>query len=73
MKCFADMLLKEFADLNLIICDINNITIPIKGIKYITKKITSQNLIRIFDYLHKGDILVDLSMNIDCLELWPYA
>ena len=69
-KCFTDILLKEYPSANVVVCDLYELPKTETRFKYIQLKISKETISQIFDYMEKGDILVDLSTNIDCLELW---
>ena len=67
-KCFAEMLLKSHPNANLIVVDI--LEIVDTRFKYINFRVTRENIPELLKYLEKGDILVDLSINIDFIDIW---
>ena len=69
-KCFVDILLREYPEVNLLVCDIYDIPIDERAFKYTKMKITKENLHEIFEIVNFGDMLIDLSTNIDCITIW---
>lgn len=69
-KCFTEILLKNFPSINLIVWDMIEIPQEETRFKYIKKQILKENISSIIEYLKRGDILVDLSTNIDVVETW---
>jgi len=67
-KCFAEIVLREFPKINLIVMDIFDH--QDKRFKFIKNKVTRENIHDIPKFLEKGDVLVDLSINIDVTTLW---
>jgi len=72
-RCFVEILYQELPNINLIIADM--VDLPpnedkTKKFRYIKMKVDRKNLPSIFTYIEKGDILVDLSTDIDSLEMW---
>lgn len=72
-KCFSNIILKQFKNINLIVCDLFELEEKDERFKYIRHKINEKNLNEISNYLNRGDILVDLSTNIDALTTWEYC
>ena len=70
-KAFTDVLCQKHPSTNIIVCDVFELPKSETRFKYIHMKISRDNITKIFDYVGNGDILVDLSTNICCLELWP--
>jgi len=69
-KCFVDILLKEYPEVNLLVCDIYDFPSEERVFKYLKKRMNKENLHEIFDILQSGDMLIDLSTNIDCVTIW---
>jgi len=69
-KCFTEILVKQFPNAKVYVCDKNDLNVIPDKFTYIKKKVSKTNIQEIFQYLNKGDILVDLSTNIDCLDIW---
>lgn len=69
-KCFAELLLKNFKNINLTVCDRAQINQPIQNFKYIQKTITKENITSLATLINKGDIFIDLSCDIDVLQTW---
>jgi homospermidine synthase len=71
-KCFCDILLSNFPHCNLMICDyVFDQNFPIdERIKVINMKITPHNIESLLDYLKEGDTLVDLSVDVSCIDIW---
>ena len=69
-KCFTEILLKNHPSINLIVWDMIDVPQEETRFKYIKKQILKENISSIMEYLQKGDILVDLSTNIDVVETW---
>ena len=67
-KCFVEMLLESHPHANLIVVDIFDWTDP--RFKFIKFMVTRENIPDLLKYLDKGDILVDLSINIDFIDMW---
>jgi len=69
-KCFTEILLKNFPNINLKVLDMIEISPKEHRFIYIKKQIDKKNIIEIFDHLVEGDILIDLSTNIDFMDIW---
>lgn len=69
-KCFTEILLKNFPNINLKVCDMIEISTEESRFTYIKKQIDKKNIVEIFDHLVEGDILIDLSTNIDFMDVW---
>jgi len=69
-KCFTEILLKHFRNANLTVCDFIDLQKEESRFKYIKMKVDRKNITNIFSHVQKGDILVDLSTNIDFLDIW---
>jgi homospermidine synthase len=67
-KCFAEMLLHSHPNANLIVVDLFDHSDP--RFKWLKFKVTRENIPDLLKNLEKGDILVDLSINIDFLAIW---
>jgi homospermidine synthase len=67
-KCFAEMLLQSHPKANLIVADLFDIKDP--RFKFLKFKVTRENIPELLKHLEKGDILVDLSINIDFTDIW---
>jgi len=67
-KCFTEMLLNSHPNANLIVVGLFDIIDP--RFTYIKFKVTRENIPELLKHLEKGDILVDLSINIDFIDLW---
>ncbi len=77
-KCFAEILLKSYPNSNLIICDAVfpedfSRTFSNFKVEKIHRKITKENLAETFNFLSAGDLIVDLSTDIGCLEVWGFC
>ncbi len=59
-KCFVDILLKEYPEVNLLVCDIYDFPSEERVFKYLKKRMNKENLHEIFDILQSGDMLIDL-------------
>ena len=68
-KCFTEILFHNFPKAKVTVLDLNSPPAD-KRFKYIQLKISKDNIGTFLDYVGKGDILVDLSTNIDCLAIW---
>jgi homospermidine synthase len=69
-KCVTEILLKNFKNINLKVLDLIDSPINEKRFEYIQTKINRDNIALIKQQLAKGDVLIDLSTNIDALEIW---
>jgi homospermidine synthase len=69
-KCFAEILLSNFPNINLIIIDKLPPPEPDPRFKYVQLTVQKDNYQKILTYAKKGDILVDLSTNIDVICIW---
>jgi homospermidine synthase len=69
-KCFAEILLKDFKNINLTVIDMIDISPDENRFKYIRKQVNKANITEISDLLESGDIFIDLSTNIDLMEVW---
>ena len=68
-KCFTEILLKNYPNANFKVFDkYDNIEDP--RFEYIKFKVERENIKEILNYIKEGDILVDLSTNIDAASLW---
>ena len=72
-KCFANILTRQFKNINLVVCDLIDLEEKEPNFKYIKQKINEKNLNELSKYVNKGDILIDLSTNVDALTTWNYC
>jgi homospermidine synthase len=70
-KCFTEILLKNFKNANIKVCDLLDLKPQDNRFDYLKMKVNSQNINELSKYVEKGDIVVDLSTNIDVLSIWP--
>ena len=68
-KAFTELLFYHFPNANLTVLDLNKDPKDLR-FKYIQHTITKESIDIFLKYVKKGDILVDLSTNIDCLDIW---
>lgn len=72
-KCFTEILLKNFQDINLKVCDmidIRKVAPEENRFEFIHLEVTKENISQISNHIEPGDILIDLSTNIDFLDIW---
>jgi homospermidine synthase len=75
-KCFSKIALNNLNTLNLTICDIYdlNLTNPSKEkFKYLKIKFGEDNINQLSNFLQKGDVIVDLSTNVDAVTIWSFC
>jgi homospermidine synthase len=72
-KCFTKIALNNLSGLNLTVCDIYDLPSKPKGFKYINKKLNEENLNELGNIVQKGDVIVDLSTNVDVVSMWKYC
>src|SRR5689334_19889797 len=61
-QAFVEILLKNFKNINLLVCDANPLNKQDPRFKFITSKITRDNLADILKHVDKGDAVIDLSV-----------
>jgi len=69
-KCFVELILKNFKNINLKVCDINKLENPDTRFEFIHKKISKENILSLNEYIKPGDVMIDLSCDINVLETW---
>lgn len=72
-KCFTKIALNNMSNLNLTVCDLYDLPFKPDQFKYIKKKFCEDNIHELSNFLQKGDILVDLSTNVDIFKIWTFC
>lgn len=73
-KCFIEILFKNFKNANLKVCGLfDDVPKTENRFEYIKMKVGKENMKDLSKHIQKGDILLDLSTNIDVLSIWPYC
>ena len=68
-KAFTEILFKNFPEVNLRVLDLNSDPKDSR-FQYTQSRITKSSVDSLMNFVEKGDVLVDLSTNIDCLAIW---
>ena len=69
-KCFTELLFSNFRNANLIVLDKHRLLVPDNRFTFIEKTITKDNINELNTYLNAGDIMIDLSCDIDVMKTW---
>jgi homospermidine synthase len=72
-RCFSKIALNNFNKLNLTICDIFDIQNQHNKFNYVKKKFGNDNINDLAKFVQKGDVIVDLSTNVDAITIWSYC
>lgn len=69
-KCFLEMLCSNVKKTNIVVFDMIDLVNKDNRFEYVKMKFHKENLNTLDNYLNSGDILVDLSTNIDVIKTW---
>jgi homospermidine synthase len=72
-KCFSKIALNNIPGLNLTICDVYDLPSKPDRFRYINKKFGEENINELANFVQKGDVIVDLSTNVDVVTMWTYC
>jgi homospermidine synthase len=69
-KAFTEIALKNFPKLNIVVCDSYDLDKKDDRFQYVKMGVKRDNISSVMKHVKSGDVMVDLSTNIDVLKMW---